>query len=53
MNRVSERQAIQSGRSFGLVYEGMSHAGYLFIQDAPVSREVFAELDLFPRQHLP
>jgi hypothetical protein len=33
------------------VYD-MSHAGYLFVQDAPESREVFAELDLFLRQHL-
>ena len=35
------------------VYEGMSHAGYLFLQDAPESRQVFAELDIFLRQHLP
>ncbi len=35
------------------VYEGMSHAGYLFVQDSPESRQVFAELDMFLRQHLP
>ena len=35
------------------LYEGMSHAGYLFVQDSPESRQVFAELDMFLRQHLP
>ena len=34
------------------VYEGMSHAGYLMVQDAPESQQVFAELGAFLRQHL-
>jgi acetyl esterase/lipase len=34
------------------VYEGMSHAGYLYVQDSPESREVFEELDAFLQKHL-
>ena len=34
------------------VYEGMSHAGYLFVQDAPEAGQVFAELGAFLHQHL-
>ena len=34
------------------VYEGMAHAGYIFVPDAPESHQVFRELDLFLRRHL-
>ena len=29
------------------VYEGMAHAGYIFVPDAPESHQVFRELDMF------
>jgi len=34
------------------VYEGMSHADYLFAMDAPESKQVFEELRVFLLQHL-
>jgi epsilon-lactone hydrolase len=34
------------------VYEGMSHAQYLFDADAPETKEAFSELARFFDQHL-
>ena len=34
------------------VYEGMSHAGYLLVADAPESQQVYSELGDFLLEHL-
>jgi len=47
------RQHPRAGRVADLdVYEGMSHAGYVFGLRAPESHQVYGELAAFLKQHL-
>ena len=46
-----------SGRSAGViadlnVFEGMSHADYLFVLDSPESQQLFTEIGDFFKTHL-